>query len=74
LDALQSFPTHEALVVGRLRVVGDGAFGGARGYGSAALSGQRRWCILGRRRQRIIVGGAPVAPSDVWAAALEPCI
>jgi hypothetical protein len=29
---------------------------------------------VGPRRQRIVVGGASAAPSDVRAAAQEPCI
>jgi hypothetical protein len=66
-----SFPTREASVVGHLRDVGDGTFGGAMGVQRCLGSGGG--ASVGRRRQRIVVGGA-AAPSDARAAALEPCI
>ena len=59
-------------VVGRLRDVGDGALGGAMGVQRCRGSGGS--ASVGRRRQRTVVGGALAAPSDVRAAALEPCI
>jgi hypothetical protein len=62
----------KALVVGRLRDVGDGAFGGAMGVQCCLGSGGG--ASVGRRRQRIVVGGALAAPSDARAATLEPCI
>ena len=68
MDALQRFPTHEALVVGRLWDVSDGAFGGAMGVQSCRGSGG------GASVGCILAGGASAAPSDTRAAALEPCI
>ena len=29
---------------------------------------------VGPRQQRIVIGGASAAPSEAWAAALEPCM
>jgi hypothetical protein len=54
------------------RDVGNGAFGGAMGVQRCQGSGGG--ASVGRRRQRIIIGGVSVAPSNAWAAALEPCI
>ena len=58
-DALRRFPTHKALVAGRLRDVGDGA---SAGLGGAVLSGQRRRCIHGVQAAAFLA-----APSNAWA-------
>ena len=72
MDTLRRFPMRKASVVGRLRDVGNGAFRGAMGVQRCRGSGGG--ASVGRRRQRIVVGGASAAPSDARAAALEPCI
>ena len=72
MDTLRRFPMRKASVVGRLRDVSDGAFGGAMGVQRCLSSGGG--ASVGRRRQRIVVGVALAVPSDARAAALEPCI
>ena len=42
-------------------MAGDGA---SEGHGGAALLGLSGGASVGRRRRRIVVGGASVAPSD----------